>query len=557
MLLHFGKGRSWLPLVAVQSSFKFCSPVGSRCRRSLPSLLSSSLSRRCERKFTSLRRRLYENPSEEIINEKISSPSVPLTVEYPGTPKSIYSSPLQVGSAESVQVSTLPNGLRVATQETYQQATAIALFIDCGTIFENDDNHGICHVLERMAFKATKFRSTRQFVRELEDLGGNIMSSSSREAMLFSADVVRFNVPKTVELLADGVISPVFDMNDLLEQRKMLENEIKEMDENRESTLSEILHSIAFSKQPLGRSMLITRDAIEKISTEQLLKFHKRFYRPERMILSAAGIEHSQMVELAERWFRLEPFESALSLAHPESPPRSVYSGGEMRIVAQEPPKEGERDPTRKWLSHVIIAFESCGINDPDIYAISTLNVFLGGGGSFSSGGPGKGMYSRLYRHVLNGNAFVESAITFSSSFRDTGIFGVDATVEQSEDTEYLSQTMELVIQELINVSENIEPIELLRAKNQLKSSMLMGLESRSVLADDIGRQLLFYGKRFPLEFVCEQIDKLTVDDLKNVLRRMLRSKPTLLTYARPRTLQTIPSVQKLHEYFKTYVSSG
>jgi processing peptidase subunit alpha len=161
------------------------------------------------------------------------------------------------------------------------------------------------------------------------------------------------------------------------------------------------------------------------------------------------------------------------------------------------------------------------------MYAFATLHTLLGGGGSFSAGGPGKGMYSRIYRNVLNGNAYVESANAFTSSYKELGLFGVYATVEHAK----INEVLECILQELTNVAEELEEEEFLRAKNQLKSSIFMALESRSVMADDIARQVLVYGKRHTAEFICEKIDQLTMEDIQQAMKKILLSPPSMLTY--------------------------
>lgn len=194
----------------------------------------------------------------------------------------------------------------------------------------------------------------------------------------------------------------------------------------------------------------------------------------------------------------------------------SHYTGGFLSLPPIPPPA----NPALPRLSHIHLAFEAFPISSEDIYALATLQTLLGGGGSFSAGGPGKGMYSRLYTNVLNQHGWVESCVAFNHSYTDSGLFGISASCSPSK----VSQMLEVMCRELQSLTLDtgfsaLQVVEVNRAKNQLRSSLLMNLESRMVELEDLGRQVQVHGRKVGVKEMCRKIDDLTVQDLRRVAR--------------------------------------
>ncbi|KAL8878640.1 MAG: hypothetical protein Q9192_008402, partial [Flavoplaca navasiana] len=197
----------------------------------------------------------------------------------------------------------------------------------------------------------------------------------------------------------------------------------------------------------------------------------------------------------------------------------SRYTGGFLSLPDLPPPQ----NPALPHLSHIHLAFEALPISSDDIYALATLQTLLGGGGSFSAGGPGKGMYSRLYTNVLNQYGWVESCIAFNHSYTDSGLFGISASCNPTK----IQMMLEVMCRELQHLSLDtgysaLKPVEVNRAKNQLRSSLLMNLESRMVELEDLGRQVQVHGRKVGVKEMCRKIDELTVDDLRRVAKQVL-----------------------------------
>lgn len=208
---------------------------------------------------------------------------------------------------------------------------------------------------------------------------------------------------------------------------------------------------------------------------------------------------------------------STLDLSAP-----SHYTGGFLALPPIPPPAS----PLQPPLTHIHIAFEALPISSPDIYALATLQTLLGGGGSFSAGGPGKGMYSRLYTNVLNQHGWIDSCVAFNHSYTDSGLFGIAGSCIPSQAGALVdvicSQLSDLMSEHGIRAPGIIE---VNRAKNQLRSSLLMNLESRLVELEDLGRQVQVHGHKIGVKEMCEMIDKVSVNDIKRVARLIFRGK--------------------------------
>jgi processing peptidase subunit alpha len=200
---------------------------------------------------------------------------------------------------------------------------------------------------------------------------------------------------------------------------------------------------------------------------------------------------------------------------------KSIYVGGSLQKVIPKPPPTHMNDMPP--LTYVQVAFPAPGYAHPDMFPLSTLQMIMGGGGSFSAGGPGKGMYSRLYLNVLNHYGAFEMCQNFHHTYVDHSLFGIAAAVNPK----FNSKVLDVIIGEMLHMSFNLSAEEISRAKNQLKSSLLMNLESQLVTLEDVGRQVLAQGKRMEPAEIVRAIDEVNQDDIVRVAEALVSGIPT------------------------------
>ena len=487
--------------------------------------------------FLFLQRRHFSNPNILASNEidtpeegaekiklsnslKGKSQKLPtLDIPLDGIPDLVPASNLD---APKTNITTLENGLRVVTEETYGQCSTIGFLITAGSRFETPGhNDGVSHVLEQLAFKSTEKRTHAEIVREIEDLGIHPSLVVGREEFLYQMDVMRENVEDTLELLSDVVQNPVFDEEEMNEAKEITGLILGEMDMP-QFIVHEELVTTAFGKDtPIGQPLLCDMNALPNISSKTVKDFVNGHFCAENMILGIAGMEHDEAVALAKKYFSNIPEKSSISnmdeFRKLQTKP-SNYKGGLKLINVPDLP-----------FTHVSVAFDSGhGWHGDDVIPACVLHSLLGGGDSFSAGGPGKGMYSRLYREVLNRYYWVESIQGISIFNSDCGVTGIMGSCEPS----YINNLLACMCYQIKNlVKEPVSEIELTRARNRLKSTIMMSLESRQLLCEDLVRQVATYGKRESADEMCAKIDKVTEEDLMRVARNAIASPPTVVVY--------------------------
>ncbi|KAK3721586.1 Mitochondrial-processing peptidase subunit alpha [Vermiconidia calcicola] len=484
------------------------------------------------------------------------------------------------------EITTLPNGIRVATEALPGHFSGIGVYIDAGSRYENDALRGVSHIVDRLAFKSTTSRTADQMLEAMESLGGNIQCASSRESLMYQSATFNAAVPDTVALLAETIRAPQITEEEVERQLETADYEIGEIWGKPELILPELVHMAAYKDNTLGNPLLCPKERLGSINRRTVEAYRKAFYRPERMVVAFAGVDHHEAVRLTEHYFgdmksittastrqpssieakdttqqqqthqsyptspvppqkdsrlmskipflknlstsasskaTVSPLDPSQIIPHPLDQPidydaPSHYTGGFLTL----PPLPIPPNPMLPRISHIHLAFESLPISHPDIYALATLQTLLGGGGSFSAGGPGKGMYSRLYTNVLNQYGWVENCVAFNHAYTDSGLFGISAACG----TAYIPRMLDTIARELSLLGAEtglgrLTEGEVKRAKNQLRSSLLMNLESRMVELEDLGRQVQVHGRRIPVKEMVANIESVSVQDLRRVAKQV------------------------------------
>ncbi|PRP76530.1 hypothetical protein PROFUN_15049 [Planoprotostelium fungivorum] len=464
----------------------------------------------------------------------------------------------RVGEKWPTVITRLNNGMRVVTQNIPSPSCAVSLFVDAGAQYETDANHGVTHLLERMSFQSTKNMESKRLVEELENLGGNITTTTQRDMVNYSCESLPENVPRMIELLSDITVRPAFADDEIEEQKEGIKMESEDMKRNKDIQpyISDIIHSVAYNNQPLGRALSTEPELVDQLNSQVVREYHSKLYVPPRFVLAVAGYDHDQVVELSQRHFNVPYAPSVVSNV------TSKWTGGiwirrqddlieEMEEDQMDEAVDGSRR-IQDIMSNLVLAFETKGTAAEETFPLAVLLSLFGGGGSFSAGGPGKGMYSRLYRNVLNGYGFVDSVQSFTSGFAETGMLGIHATCRMRDNNlDHLQQT---IVHEMLDVVKRIDSEEFTRAQNQAKSGILMALESRNIVADDMGRQILIYNKRYSAEEIVNSIDRLTVTDVQDTLARIMSSRPAMVLAGSEAELKQCAMLNDVEHHIKQHI---
>jgi len=294
----------------------------------------------------------------------------------------------------------------------------------------------------------------------------------------------------------------------------------------------------------LGKLHFCPPDALSNLTRQTVQDFRSQHLTPSRMVVAGAGIEHNHLLELTDKYF--SPY---LGNPNPTNPlVDSIYTGGEYRHII--PTASTSSSLPHDNITRIALAFEiHMGWRSPDLVPACVLQTLLGGGNSFSAGGPGKGMYSRLYREILNRFYWAESAEAFTSFHSESGLLGMSSSTYNPQKARDLLRV--LAEQFLKLATTDVEMEELSRAKNMLRCNVLTQLESRLVLFEDIGRQILTYGKREDVKSMCDKIDAVSQEDIRRVAKEMLSKPPTLCVVGTENVVDMVHSWDEVKGWFE------
>ncbi|KAK9142004.1 hypothetical protein Syun_011404 [Stephania yunnanensis] len=405
------------------------------------------------------------------------------------------------------KITTLPNGLKIASETSPNPAASIGLYVDCGSNYESPVSFGASHLLERMAFKTTLNRSHLRIVREVEAIGGNVMASASREQMGYTYDALKTYVPEMLEVLIDCVRNPAFLDWEVNEQLQKVKAEIAEANNNPQGLMMEAIHAAGYAGA-LANPLLAPESAISRLNSTILEEFVAENYTAPRMVLAASGVDHEEFVSIAETLL------SDLPGGHRPSEPETHYVGGDFRRQADSPD------------THIGLAFELPGgwHNDKDAMTLTVLQL-----GDLAKECTHACVGVLSYLRVLNEHQAMQSFSAFSSLYNNTGLFGIHATTSSG----FVSKAVDLAAREFLEIATpgKVKQVELDRAKESTKSAVLMNLESRMVASEDIGRQVLTYGERKPVEHFLKAVESVTLKDIATVAQKLISSPLTMASW--------------------------
>jgi predicted Zn-dependent peptidase len=419
-----------------------------------------------------------------------------------------------------VEITCLPNGLNVITHHMpHIETVALGIWVKAGARDERPEENGIAHFLEHMAFKGTKRRSAKAIAEEIESAGGEINASTGMETTTYYARVLKDDWALALDILADIFTESVLDSDELERERDVILQEIAAANDQPDDLVFDLASASCFGDHPLGRSILGTAELISEVNREKMLAWRNRNYWASRIVVAAAGnIDHKKFADEALKL--LGDIERG---QQPQREPPSFVSHEEN---AQKPLDQ----------SHIVMSFEAPGYRDPDIYQLQILSSVLGGG-----------MSSRLFQEVREKRGLCYSVFAFGSAYEDAGQFGVYAA-SSPENTEEL---LEVTSNVMMSVTDQVTDAEVARAKAQLKTSLVMNLESASSRADQIARQFLAFGVVPAISTLVEKIEAVTPDQVRALATRLFQNKVPAISAVGQ--LSHLSTHQKITGYFSNH----
>ncbi len=385
----------------------------------------------------------------------------------------------------TIEQTTLDNGLTVVSHTMpHLKTVSTGVWVASGSRHERENEHGVSHLLEHMAFKGTSRRSPQQIAEEIEQVGGDLNAATSLELTAYYVRVLEGDDALAIDLLADILTEPALDAEELEREKEVVLQEISGIQDVPDEIAYDLVQEAAFTEQSVGRPVIGTPESVSAFTSTDLKSVLKRQYVPSRMVVSAAGaIRHDDLVRHARAKFG----GLADGVGEDGQPARFVGGvRGSERAFGQ---------------SHLLFGFESPSYSERRFYACQVFSGILGGG-----------MSSRLFQEAREKRGLCYSIYSSAWGLIDGGMFNVHAATGE----EQLDELRSVIIDELHRAAgSGPESRELERAKAGLKAGLLMGLESSSSRAEQMARQIIGFGRLFDANELIDNVEAVTSEDVR------------------------------------------
>ncbi|KAM9326619.1 cytochrome b-c1 complex subunit 1, mitochondrial [Gastrophryne carolinensis] len=430
-----------------------------------------------------------------------------------------------LGNIPETQVSTLDNGLRVASEESGQPTCTVGVWIGAGSRYENAKNNGSAFLLEHLAFKGTKKRPQNVLEQEVESIGAHLSTYTTREQTAIYIKALSKDLPKVVEILADVAQNNSLEDSQVEKARQVMLREMQEIENNLQEVTFDYLHATAYQGTPLSKTVIGPSENAKKLTRADLLEYINSHYKAPRMVLAAAGgIDHKELCELAQRHFSGLSTEYEKDAIPVLSPCR--FTGSALSARNDDLP-----------LAHVAIAVEGPGWNSNDNVVLALANTIIG---SYDvTYGGGKNLTSNVARAAAEFN-LCQSFQPFNIRYSDTGLLGMYFV----SDKHNIEDMLHVAQGEWMRLCTSATDSELVQAKKALKNALVSQLDGTTPVCEDIGRQVLAYGQRVSLEELNARIDAINAKTLRDVCSKYLYDRCPAVTAVGP--VEQLPDYNRI-----------
>ena len=407
-----------------------------------------------------------------------------------------------VQELRDIQRQVLPNGLTVISEGIpYLRSVSIGIWVKSGSRHERPEHNGIAHFVEHMVFKGTTQRTAEEIARQIDSIGGNLDAFTAKECICFNAKVLDEHLPIALDVLSDLVLTPVFDPQDLVRERGVILEEIKADEDNPDYLVHEIFTQNFWKDHALGKPILGTKETVKRFDQRLVMDYYRRYVTPGNLIVSAAGnLVHRHFTDLVAEKFR-----------HLETAPNGLH---------EVPPQSHARITLRnkKALEQVQICLgvPSHHIAHERRHSAYLLNTVLGGG-----------MSSRLFQNIRERQGLAYAIYSELNPYRDTGCLSVYAGTS----LETAPRVVESVVSEFRTLKAELIPAdELRRAKDQLKGSLMLSLESSTARMSNLARQEMYFDHFIGMDEILARIEAVTAEDVRNLAQDYFRTEAIAAT---------------------------
>jgi len=371
------------------------------------------------------------------------------------------------------------------------RSASLGIWADVGSAAESREKRGVSHLVEHMLFKGTERRSAREIAETMDGVGGNLNAFTDKESTCYYAKVIDHHVPLAIDVLADMFLHSVFDSGELAKEQKVVLEEIRMYEDAPDEMIHDLFVGAMWSGSSLGEPTIGYNDTITALTPDDLHVHLKKHYGPNVVIVAAAGnIEHDHIVDLCRKAFA--QYEGRSEPPCPESP--------QLTPATLLKSKDTEQ-------AYVVLGTRGLSVRDEGRYPLSVLDTILGGG-----------MSSRLFQEVREKRGLAYSVYSFQQSYRDAGLFGVSAGTSPAT----VQECIDVIVEQLDLIADKgVAESELRLAKEHMKGSLTLSLESTASRMMRLGRSEYNLGRYLTTEEIEQKIEAVTLEEVHALAREI------------------------------------
>ncbi|NLY67374.1 MAG: insulinase family protein [Tissierellia bacterium] len=399
----------------------------------------------------------------------------------------------------------LKNGIKVIMEKIpYIKSVSVGVFINVGTKDESENNNGISHFIEHMIFKGTEKRDAKDIAKEIDNLGGQMNAFTSSEYTCYYVRVLDKHLTTAVDILSDMLNNPKFSEEDIANEKRVILEEINMYLDSPEDVVFDMIHEIMFKGTPLSFPVLGTKETVKNLDRKTLIDYYNKYYRPDNMVITVIGnYNEKEIIDILNNYFSRKP--SCKNIVRDKS---SSLPSLKPCILGKQ--REFEQ-------VNFCLGTEGIKRDNEEKYSLYIINNFFGGSVS-----------SILFQKIREERGLAYSVYSTPVSFKNAGIFTIYAALSNKE----ILNVARLIKEEIIKFKKNlIGKSDLLKLKEQLKSSYILEMESTFGRMLEIGSSELLTGDALTLEEVLNKINKVSLDDIKRVTEKIFDSSKFNIAY--------------------------
>ena len=384
----------------------------------------------------------------------------------------------------------LPNGIRLIYEKMeHVRSVSMGVWVDTGSVRENSETAGASHLIEHMVFKGTERRNAEQIAIEMDAVGGNINAFTSKENTCFYAKVLDEHLDLVSDVLSDLTFHSVFDPEELKKEQGVVLEEILMNEDSPEDLSGEESNMLFFGDEALASPILGSKESVRAFTRESLLAYKNEFYVPNNIVVSCAGnFEEQALIDSVTKWF------DAPASARATTPVLQRFPGGKREKLVE---KDVEQ-------VHICLTLPGFARDSEGQYPLAVLSNILGGS-----------MSSRLFQSIREKLGLAYSVYSYPTSYTGTGTLTLYAGTGEKQAKEVLSR----MVEEMERVrKEGVTKEDLMRCRDQLKGSYLLGMESSGARMNALGKTLLLQKREYSEQETLRRIECVTMEDIERIL---------------------------------------